>query len=160
MCCSANKQERFGVESVHWLGSPGHGKGLAQQIRDLQAVAAAPVNSRRWRAPDIVVFFPSSVDEGVAAALRDMGVKVAAGPGDWLCPAGRGGKEEGKRRHACRLQQERWPAPDFSIKLFECWTAAEHMQSNKEHMRLCMVDGLSGPTLARSPSIAGVAVGI
>lgn len=74
-------QERFGVDSIHWLGSPGHGKGLAQQVADLQAVAAAPINHIRWRAPDIVVYFPSGVDEGVAAALRDQGVKVAVGPG-------------------------------------------------------------------------------
>ena len=74
-------QERFGVESVHWLGSPGHRKGLAQQIADLKAVAAAPHNSRRWRAPEIVVFFPTAADEGVSAALRDMGVTVATGPG-------------------------------------------------------------------------------
>eukprot|EP00878_Enallax_costatus_P013004 GHUV01013587.1.p1 GENE.GHUV01013587.1~~GHUV01013587.1.p1 ORF type:complete len:467 (+),score=109.81 GHUV01013587.1:1555-2955(+) len=74
-------QERFGLESVHWLGSPGRSKGLAQQIADLKAVAAAPHNSRRWRAPELVVFFPSAADSCVSAALRGMGVTVAVGPG-------------------------------------------------------------------------------
>uniref|UniRef100_A0A383WBF6 DUF1308 domain-containing protein n=1 Tax=Tetradesmus obliquus TaxID=3088 RepID=A0A383WBF6_TETOB len=73
-------QELFGLDSVHWQGSS-HTKGLAQQVAALQAVAAAPVNSRRWRCPAVVVFFPSGVSAEVAAALRAMGVAVADGPG-------------------------------------------------------------------------------
>jgi hypothetical protein len=73
-------QELFGLDSVHWLGSS-HAKGLAQQVAALQAVAAAPVNSRRWRCPDVVVFFPSGVSREVAGALQGMGVVVADGPG-------------------------------------------------------------------------------
>lgn len=82
---SASHQERFGLESMHWLGCSGRCKGLAQQVADLKTVAAAPHNSRRWRAPEIIVFFPSGADEGVVAALRDMGITVAVGPGELVC---------------------------------------------------------------------------
>jgi hypothetical protein len=78
------RQEWFGLDSVHWLGSS-HAKGLAQQVQALQAVAAAPVNSRRWRCPEVVVYFPSGVSREVAGALRDMGVVVADGPGAAKC---------------------------------------------------------------------------
>jgi hypothetical protein len=92
-CClimyCVSKQEWFGLDSVHWMGSS-HAKGLAQQVQALQAVAAAPVNSRRWRCPEVVVYFPSEVSREVAGALRDMGVVVADGPGgcmyaSWWC---------------------------------------------------------------------------
>jgi hypothetical protein len=83
-CClimyCVSKQEWFGLDSVHWMGSS-HAKGLVQQVQALQAVAAAPVNSRRWRCPEVVVYFPSGVSREVAGALRDMGVVVADGPG-------------------------------------------------------------------------------
>lgn len=87
VCCCLSPQELFGLDSVHWQGSS-HTKGLAQQVAALQAVAAAPVNSRRWRCPAVVVFFPSGVSAEVAAALRAMGVAVADGPGkDLLSPS-------------------------------------------------------------------------
>lgn len=85
VCCCVSPQELFGLDSVHWQGSS-HTKGLAQQVAALQAVAAAPVNSRRWRCPAVVVFFPSGVSAEVAAALRAMGVAVADGPGKDFCP--------------------------------------------------------------------------
>jgi hypothetical protein len=68
------------VQSGHYLGGS-HGKGLAEQVTQLLEVAAAPAHKRRGRSPQVVVFFPSGVDEEVSAALTSLGAKVANGPG-------------------------------------------------------------------------------
>lgn len=52
------------------------------QVMDLVTVAAAPVNTRHWRAPEVVVYFPSGVTGEVAAAIMDLGATVADGPGE------------------------------------------------------------------------------
>jgi hypothetical protein len=98
-------QEWFGLDSVHWLGSS-HAKGLAQQVQALQAVAAAPVNSRRWRCPEVVVYFPSGVSREVAGALGEMGVVVADGPGGFRyekcsCGAGKHSTAQHFRQSMC-----------------------------------------------------------
>lgn len=48
---------------------------------DLVTVAAAPVNIRHWRTPEVVVYFPSGVTTEVAAAIAELGATVADGPG-------------------------------------------------------------------------------
>jgi hypothetical protein len=72
-------QELFGVQSGHFVGGS-HGKGLAEQVEQMLAVAGAPEHKRRGRSPQVVVFFPSGVDAEVAAALTGLGAKVANGP--------------------------------------------------------------------------------
>jgi hypothetical protein len=72
-------QELFGVQSGHFVGGS-HGKGLAEQVEHMLVVAAAPEHKRRGRSPQVVVFFPSGVDAEVAAALTELGAKVANGP--------------------------------------------------------------------------------
>ena len=73
-------QELFGVASGHYVGGS-HGKGLAEQVSQLLAVAALPEHKRRGHCPQVVVYFPSGVDPEVAAALAQLGAKVADGPG-------------------------------------------------------------------------------
>lgn len=72
-------QEWFGLQSGHWAG--GSGRGLAEQVAQMLTVAAALEHQRRGRSPQVVVFFPSGVDAEVAAALEEMGARVADGPG-------------------------------------------------------------------------------
>ncbi|PNH09675.1 hypothetical protein TSOC_003653 [Tetrabaena socialis] len=72
-------QEVFGLESVHWTGTP-RVKGLKRQAEELLAVAAAPQHQRRWRAPSVVLFFPGGVHPAVRQELTAMGVHVALSP--------------------------------------------------------------------------------
>lgn len=71
--------EQFSRASSHWHGRDSHGKGLQQQVRQQLAVASAPCNALRWRAPALVLHFPLGVDEGVRQQLHSMGVHVTAG---------------------------------------------------------------------------------
>eukprot|EP00873_Tetraselmis_striata_P006691 jgi/Tetstr1/426955/TSEL_017168.t1 len=71
--------EAFGTTSTHWLGNPGHVKGLREQAVERLAVARSPCNLVRWRSPSVVFFFPQGVDAGVAAELREMGAHVMDG---------------------------------------------------------------------------------
>ncbi|EFJ51579.1 hypothetical protein VOLCADRAFT_87742 [Volvox carteri f. nagariensis] len=73
-------QEMFGLESVHWTGAARHVKGLRRQLEELLAVAAAPQHARRWRAPRVVLFFPSGVHRNVRQQLEARGAYVAVGP--------------------------------------------------------------------------------
>lgn len=73
-------QELFGVASAHFVGGS-HGKGLAEQVGHMLAIAAQPEHKRRGRSPQVVVYFPSGVDGEVAAALTALGAKVANGVG-------------------------------------------------------------------------------
>ncbi|PNH09654.1 hypothetical protein TSOC_003655 [Tetrabaena socialis] len=77
-------QEVFGLESVHWTGTP-RVKGLKRQAEELLAVAAAPQHQRRWRAPSVVLFFPGGVHPGVRQELTAMGVHVALSPDSLRC---------------------------------------------------------------------------
>jgi hypothetical protein len=81
-------QELFGVHSGHYLGGSGKGKGLAEQVAQMLAVAAAPQHKRRGRSPQVVVYFPSGVDDEVAAALTALGAKVANGTGSLAAVCG------------------------------------------------------------------------
>lgn len=81
-------QELFGLHSGHYLGGSGKGKGLAEQVAQMLAVAAAPEHKRRGRSPQVVVYFPSGVDDEVAAALTALGAKVANGTGSLAAVCG------------------------------------------------------------------------
>ena len=54
--------------------------GVQQQALQRLKVAAAPCNHRRWRAPAVVLHFPSGVAESVCHELSGIGVHVT-GPG-------------------------------------------------------------------------------
>ncbi len=98
-------QELFGIDSVHWTGTQSvkvrgqeaecfksdHARGrcerepsiqgLRRQVQELLAVSQCESSQRRWKAPLVVLFFPSGVDETIQTELNRMGVYVAAGPG-------------------------------------------------------------------------------
>lgn len=78
------------MASGHFVGGTrgAKGRGLADQVADMLAVAAHPEHRRRGRSPQVVVFFPSGVDDEVAAALTQLGAKVASGPGSLAAVCG------------------------------------------------------------------------
>lgn len=99
-------QERFGLESVHWCGAAGRGKGLQQQVADLLYVASYPANHRSWQPPQVVIYFPSGVADDVAAQIRHMGAHVAVGPGDQATTMHTAGQRPQwhNGRHNCTMQ--------------------------------------------------------
>lgn len=72
--------EPFDLDSSHWLGNPGHFKGLLQQAQQQLEVAKAACNVVRWQSPSVIFHLPLGVHPAVKAELSAMGVLVS-GPG-------------------------------------------------------------------------------
>lgn len=89
-CCTLTPQYSCVSKGAHLnnarthtpTGAPRHVKGLRRQVEELLAVAADPQHQRRWRAPSVVLFFPSGVAGDVRRAVEAMGAHVAEGPGE------------------------------------------------------------------------------
>eukprot|EP00210_Caulerpa_lentillifera_P008694 g8293.t1 len=81
------------LDNLHWIGMPGHHKGLEQKLKDLVLVAKSSEHWIRWRPPDVVIYCPEQFPTEVESEIRQLGghcitgdlenlKQIPAAPGD------------------------------------------------------------------------------